>query len=345
MSTPVSISSKEPLTKRLWSFCFALEPMRHAWWELLIFRFVIAWCAWDTLAGPSRFHSQPVPHGIAAWGVDFSWLGSDEVAGWLVPLIAICLTAYLLLPLIQVRLCEASSGSPWRSRAMDWLGLVVLTPPLIASFGHGVLGNSQGAIGHTTQIVTSVLFAQWLGLAWGVLCSGKMALPHGYNSQQFAADLTRQIIAASYVASALTKLWLSSGNWLKETPYFGLQIAKATGQAYYEWLQPPDNAAWLAQFLIDHPWFAAALIGAGLPLELLVFVGLRNRRAALFFGVALAAFHCSVTEIMHLGFAYHKLFMFWMFGNAGWWIMAAVARLTGRHITTNTGVLPSSQSS
>ena len=343
MSAPVSISNTEPLTKRLWRFCFAVEPMRHAWWELLIFRFVVAWCAWDTLAGPSRFHSQPVPHGIAAWGVDFSWLGSDEVAGWLVPLIAVCLLAYLLLPLIQARLGEASGCSLWRYKVVDWLGVVVLTPPLIASFGHGVLGNSQGAIGHTTQIVTSVLFAQWLGLGWAALCSGRMALPRGYNSQQFAADLTRQIIAASYVASAFTKLWLSGGNWLKETPYFGLQIAKATGQAYYEWLQPPDNAAWLAQFLIDHQTVAILLIGVGLPLELFAFLGLHNRRAALFFGVCLAGFHCSVTEIMHLGFVFHKVILFWFFGNMGWWAVMAWRLVLGKGWPLPEGALASSQ--
>lgn len=329
--TPATPSfPSETLAKRIWRLCFAIEPMRHEWWELFIFRALIAWCAWETLSGPSRFHSQPVPHGIATWGVDFSWLGSEDVAECLVPIIGACLLTYLILPLLQAFLGSTRSDSPGASTKVDWICVIALTPPLIASFGHGVLGNSQGAIGHTTQIVTSVLFAQWLGLGWAAIRRDPAKLPHGYNSQQLAADWTRQLIAASYVASAITKLWISGGNWLKETPYFGLQIAKATGQAYYEWLTPPDNASWLAQFLIDHPIVATVLIGVALPLELFAFLGLHNRRAALFFGVSLAGFHCSVTEIMHLGFVFHKVILFWFFGNVGWWIVTAGKWVLGK---------------
>ena len=316
-------AGNESFLRRVWRFCFAIEPFRHEWWETLIFRFVIAWASWETLKGPSRFHSQPegLEHGIAKWGVDFSWLGSDSIMTWFVPFIGVCLLIYLLLPLVQ-DFTNKGRG------AIDWIVSLALLTPLYASFGHGVLGNSQGAIGHTTQIVTSVLFAQWLGITWAALRGGDAArLPHGYNSQQLAADWTRQLIAASYVASAITKLWISHGNWLKETPYFGLQIAKATGQAYYEWLQPPDNAAWLGQFLFDHPLIAAILIGVALPLELFAFIGLHNRRAALFFGVGLAGFHCSVTEIMHLGFVFHKVILFWFFGGVAWWIVTAIRKI------------------
>lgn len=332
MNATLSPSAPETLLKRLWRLCFAIEPFRHEWWETLIFRCLIGWAAWETLSGPSRFHSQPVPHGIATWGVDFSWLGSDATAAWLVPVTAVCLLVYIFLPLVQSFLLKPGPSSA--SNAIDWACVAALTLPLYTSFGHGVLGNSQGAIGHTTQIVTSVLFAQWLGLLWAAIRRDPARLPKGYNSQQLAADWTRQLIAASYVASAITKLWISGGNWLKETPYFGLQIAKATGQAYYEWLQPPDNAAWLGQFLFDHPSIATLLIGVALPLELFAFLGLHNRRAALFFGVCLAGFHCSVTEIMHLGFVFHKVILFWFFANVAWWLVEGGRWLLGKRSTS-----------
>lgn len=67
--------SSAPLWKRFLRFWFALEPMRHAWWETLTMRGIIAWAAWLTLRQPSPFDQYPQPHGLAVWGVDFTWLG------------------------------------------------------------------------------------------------------------------------------------------------------------------------------------------------------------------------------------------------------------------------------
>jgi hypothetical protein len=301
----------QPFWRRALRFCVGFEPMRHAWWETLIFRIVIAQVTWVSSAGPSRFHSQPAPHGLAAWGLDFSWVGSEDLARWFVPLIGACLLIYILLPLVRVV-----------PHVVNWITGIVLLPPLCVSFAHGTLGNSQGAIGHTAQIVTVALIAQCLASVWAAFRRDPSRLPNGYNAQQLAADWTRQLIAATYVVSAISKLVISNGNWWKEAPYFGLQIAKATGQAYYEWLAPPDNASWLAQFFIDHPLVAQLFIGIGLPLELFAFLALYNRRSALVFGLALYSFHATVTEMMHLGFVFHKLLLIALFVNPVWWAAA-----------------------
>ena len=80
MTSAVSNLAELPLWRRVLKFCLGFEPMRHAWWETLIFRIVIAQVTWESSAGASRFHSQPAPHGLAAWGLDFSWVGSEELA-------------------------------------------------------------------------------------------------------------------------------------------------------------------------------------------------------------------------------------------------------------------------
>ncbi len=307
MSADSSLSPHTPpWWRRALRFCLGFEPMYHAWWEMLLMRSGIAYVAWQTLRGHSPFMSQPTPHGFATWGLDFSWIGNEALSHYLIPLWGVCLFLY----------------------ALGLVPSLTLLPPLIASIAHGTLGNSQGGIGHTTQIVTAVLLAAWVASLWSLFCAKTgRKLPHGYNANQLGLDWSRQVIMATYVASAITKCLESEGGWLSDTPYFALQIVKATESAYYNYLVPADNAVWLAQALIDHPTLAKLLIGAALPLELFAFLGLLNRRSALFFGLALIGFHSSVTEVMNLGFVYHKSLLLGLFVNPVWWAVQAVERL------------------
>ncbi len=307
MNTDSSLpQSNLPLWRRCLRFCLGFEPMYHAWWEMILMRGGIAFVAWQTLRGHSPFMSQPTPHGFATWGLDFSWIGNEALSHYLIPLLAICLFLY----------------------AIGLVPSLTLLPPLIASIAHGTLGNSQGGIGHTTQIVTAVLLAAWLASIWSFFCAKThRRLPHSYTPAQLGLDWSRQVIMATYVASAITKCIESEGGWLSDTPYFALQIVKATESAYYNYLIPADNTVWLAQALIDHPTLAKLLIGAALPLEMLAFLGLLNRRSALFFGLSLIAFHSSVTEVMNLGFVYHKSLLLALFVNPVWWAVQAGEKL------------------
>ncbi|RBP37330.1 hypothetical protein DES53_11468 [Roseimicrobium gellanilyticum] len=298
--------SGAPWWKRFLRFWLAIEPMRHAWWETLSIRCIIAWAAWLTLRQPSPFDQQPQPHGLAVWGVDFTWLGKEALSPYLVPLWAVCLLLYVA----------------------NVFPVLTLFPVLVASIGLGVLGNSQGAIGHTTQVLTVVLLAQWMAYVWAAIQPRtRLSMPHGFTSQQLAADWGRQSLAATYVVSAITKLIESRGDWISDTPYFGLQVVKSEGMGYYDWLQPrlADSSAWLGQAMVDHPMITAVMLAGALPLELLVFLGLHNRRIALFFGVSLYFFHSTVTEVMQLGFLYHKLLLLALFVNPVFWVVRVVS--------------------
>ena len=135
------------------------------------------------------------------------------------------------------------------------------------------------------------------------------------------------MVAGTYVVSALTKLIQSHGLWFKDAPYFGLQITKALGMAKHGDYGPGRDLDWLAQFFIDHPSMAKLAIGGALPLELLAFLALRNRRSAALFGLGLFVFHSTVTEAMHLGFIYHKTLLIVLFVNPVWWLVAGVKKL------------------
>jgi hypothetical protein len=336
--------SGAPLWKRFLRFWFAIEPMRHAWWETLSIRCIIAWAAWLTLRQPSPFDQQPQPHGLAVWGVDFTWLGRENLSPSLVRLWAVCLVWYVVsdVPITKllawltdrfrssrlVRLVLRGLG--FLASVIEGGAVVALFPVLIASIGLGVLGNSQGAIGHTTQVLTVVLLAQWMAYVWSAIqpCT-RLPMPRGFTRPQLAVDWGRQALAATYVVSAITKLLESGGDWISDTPYFGLQVVKSEGMGYYDWLQPrlADSSAWLGQWMVDHPMITAVILAAALPLELLVFLGLCNRRIALFFGISLYVFHSTVTEVMQLGFLYHKLLLLALLVNPVFWLVAGIKKL------------------
>ena len=60
--------------------------------------------------------------------------------------------------------------------------------------------------------------------------------------------------------------------------------------------------------------------GLALPLELFAFLGLRNRRIALVFGLGLIAFHESVSVLTHLAFIFNKLLLLFLFVSPQWWL-------------------------
>lgn len=324
------------LWQRLRRYWFGYEPMRHHWWETFLMRVGVALIVWPTIGGTSRFTSQPVPHGMAApgWnfaaadggsfltrilpGMDFTWIGSEKlIKGTLFTLDLPGLPAWDVTMLTFWALSLVLY-------ALGVFPVITIVPALVASVAHGVLGNSQGAIGHTTQIVSVTLLAIWLAAVWGHLCQAfGWRRPHGLRQDQMELDWARQSVMATYVASALTKVYESGGNWMADTPYFGLQIAKSTDMAYYTHLVPADNAVWLAQYFVDHPLVAQIALGAGLPLELFAFFALLNRRIALVYGLALITFHQTVTEVMNLGFLYHKQLLLVLFVNPVFWAWMA----------------------
>lgn len=299
-------SSRSVWLARLRSW-FAWEPMRHAAWEMFLFRAGIAWCAWPPVSRPLTFTTQPAPHGIAVW-FDVTFCGNPQIIAWLAPLAAVCLLLYVF----------------------NVAAVFTLVLPLTLSFAMGALLNSQGAINHTVQITTVVLLSQWLAALWCATLRRRQPLAPGtLTNDQLAADWTRQVVMSTYVVSAISKLIESGGLWFRDTHYFGLQIVKSSGMAKYGDTGPGNDVQWLAQYIIDHPWVATILLGAALPLELFAFLGVLNRRMALFFGLSLFVFHSTVTEVMHLDFGFHKTLLLVLFVNPVWWVAQGFSWIIG----------------
>ncbi len=251
---------------------------------------------WETGA----WTSQKFPNGLAHW-VDVTWIGKAPPGWGLKALTAAGLAAYVWGRLPVLGLLAA-------------LGLSVVI---------GTLGNSQGAINHSTQLVSLMLLGQFLvygaaGLAGG---AGEWVRP-SVAWQRRAVYAATVVIAASYVVSGVMKLVNSHFRWLEEAPYLAVQLLKTNWSHYHDTLEMPPG--WLqvaTQALVDHPNGARLFFGSGLLIELAGFVVLINRRWAAAGGLAIIALHLSISQVMSLNFVNHMAAaLIFLVNVPGWWM-------------------------
>ncbi len=290
-------------------------------WEVVLVRLLFAVLVWDTQTGwisywkePARavramvenartfdirWESQPHPNGLAYF-FDFTFLSNDAVEKPLRYAMGISLALYVL-------------GVP---------GAFSLAIPLFMCIGASTLANSQGSVGHTAQGLHLALLAAWLAALYAFVQKRRgRPLKYGYRSGELEIDWARQALAATYVVSALTKLVKSKGLWFIDAKYFPLHVLKNNEMQYYDTLNPAARALdWLPEVMLQHPHWCQFLFGIALPLELFAFVALRNRRVAAVFGLALIAFHESVTQLTHLAFIFNKLLLLILFVTPWFWL-------------------------
>ncbi len=329
----MSAEASAPPASRLRSLCrgwLRLEPVRHAGWEIAVMRLVFAMLVWDVHSGwinywrqpwqavlqmalPSRWNdvpyaSQPHPNGLGMW-LDFSCMAGNATEPWLLMAAGVSLLLYVI-------------GIP---------AAFSLAVPLLTGIGTATLINSQGAIGHIAQGLHLCLLMVWLAGVWALVCKKRgRPLPCEFNAGQLEMDWARQGLAASYVVSAITKLVESKGRWFIEARYFPLGLVKNNDMQYYDTLDASARGLdWLPQFLMEHPLMCQFLFGIALPLELFVFLGLRNRGLAAWFGIGLIGFHETVTQLTHLSFIFNKLLLLILFVNPLWWLSKGAGRLAG----------------
>ena len=238
---------------------------------------------WETGA----WTTQKFPNGIAHFA-DLTWIGQSPPGwGWKGLTLA-GLAAYVA----------------------GWLPAPGLLPALFFSIIIGTLGNSQGAINHSTQMVSMILLAQFLVYiipqGQGVEKSVTHWIRPSLRTQQQVIWWSTVVIASSYVVCGVVKLTNSNFMWLYETPFLAVQLLKTNWAHYHDTLEMPP--AWLqtaTQTLVDHPNLARLFFGSGLLIELLAFTVLINRRWALAGGLAIIAMHLSISQIMSLNFLTH----------------------------------------
>jgi hypothetical protein len=282
---------------------FSLRPFHESQVTLFLLRFIVVLLVWDTHSGwiahwdqplaaivdmarnplswDMVYTTQPAPNGLASLGLDLTWLARD---GFEKTLRFLALGSLLL----------------YLARVPTWLSLAVPTWFGILS---GTLSNSQGHIGHITQMLHVTLLCLWVADVWRVLTRNKM---DSLDAQRLQAHVGRQAIAAGYVVSALTKLYDTGGAWISNARYAPLQMVKNNDMKFFQDLDPAfQKLNSLAQLMMDHPMLSQLLFGLGLPLELFALLGCRNKMLAWMIGIALILFHVGVLQLMSLFFPFN----------------------------------------
>jgi hypothetical protein len=300
---------------------FNYEPAIPQRYEIVILRVVLAlliweqqsmWtqALWDPIAtlkaivlNPFTINfaetTQPEPNGLAAW-FDLTWLTHDPIERTLRALSAMSLLAFMagLRPAIS------------------------LLVPMMFGIGYAALRNSQGAIGHSAQPVYLVALAVWATSVWSTWQARRgHRLPDGLSAGALEWRFAQQAFVATYVVSALTKLYTSGLGWITTTRYLPLHIVKGSQMEYHDTLNAAAlQHSWLPQVMMEHPLLCSLIFGVALPMELGAFLMLRNRRLAAILGMGLLMFHGVVTELMSLSFIFNKAFLITLFITPWWWV-------------------------
>jgi hypothetical protein len=279
------------------------EP--HPLYERLFIRAAFALVLLATTPRQLNVQLLPQPNGLARL-VDLSFLTNSSA-----------LTACHYLVLIALGF--------YVTGILLWLALPVL---LLINVAINSILNSQGAIGHSTQIVSLVLLAQTAAYCYGSWRRTRFGESAAATDER-AIWWSQQTIAATYFVAGLTKLIETNGTWVFRARFVGVDIVKTTYQEYYNRLDPAglDWRLGIAQFAAAHGVVAAALAAVGLFLELFAPLMLLNRWWGLALGCAFLVFHNCLDQVMALQFLFNQLLvLIFMVGPIFW--IAQVIRAT-----------------
>lgn len=254
--------------------------------------------------GRITFESQPVPTGIAKWwDLDLTWIGEPALQPWL----------WII--------CIASLGVYVFGRGLMLLPpLIILTVVMITS---RTLENSQGFMYHIYQVVGLVLLAQAIaGIVYAVvkLCGWA---PKNRNINDYIIRFAQIAVVGAYMLAGTSKFIYSDGEWIQNSPYFGIDIIRTNRQNFYADLEgdrPYEEARAEAARLLEEPTRARLMMGTGLLLELAAFLALFHRVLAMIVGIAVMAFHILIADLMELYFIHNEHVAFILFVNPVFWI-------------------------
>jgi hypothetical protein len=193
------------------------------------------------------------------------------------------------------------------------------------------LGNSDGGIGHSYQMVSLILLAQAVVVVVIAIKSRSFGWLSDGQTDTFLAYYAQIMIVLCYVTSGITKVKNSDGDWIWNSPYFAADIVKAEYQTHYSRLDEPLDEASIARghWLVEHPMVARLLFAPGLFFELLAFFALLSRQWALLFGLALIGMHSFIEFFMSLDFfLFQACVAIWLV-NPAWWIYSGIRRING----------------
>jgi hypothetical protein len=216
-------------------------------------------------------------------------------------------------------------------------GLVVpvaLIAMLFANVTIATLNVSQGAVGHSGQVIGIPLLLQTIAILivlaprWGGL---RNLVALSAPAERLLVDWTRQGVVATYLVTGCTKLIVSQGRWAGRGAEFVMQIEKAQTEALHDTgVAVSDLAQRVTGFLAEHPFCASVMLTVALAVELTAPLALLNRRMSGLIGLLLLGFHIANGFLMRLPFLENRWMLMIFFINVPFWMWAGARRLTKR---------------
>lgn len=280
-------------------------------WEMLLMRFLCSLLFFDALPDGIEFSTMPYPTGFGQW-IDVTFLAAPGVWDTLKWLTIPFLIAYTL--------------GRFTLPALAYLTLLLIA--------YGTLRNSQGAIGHNTQLVALVLLAQWVMCLWesirGARNNGRWSWTDDLSRQRLIIHAARVMIAAAYLTTAISKIDRSNGHWLWDTPNLSVQIIKTQSNDYYNTLEyvSPVLLETLPNAMAEHPFLTRVLFSPGLLLELFFFLALLGRGWSAVLGIATIILHQLISRLMSLDFPNHEILLWIFFVNVPYWVYLGITKIT-----------------
>ena len=272
-------------------------------WEMFLMRLFCSILFYDALADGVEFATMPYPHGFGKW-IDVTFLAQPGL--------------WDTLKLLTIPFLLAYTLGRFTLPALTYVTLLLIA--------YGTLRNSQGAIGHNTQLVALVLLAQWVMCLWesirGARLTGRWAWVDDVPRQRLMIHAARIMIAATYLTTAISKIDRSNGMWIWDTPNLSVQVIKTQSADYYNTLEPvsPLLMETIPNAIAEHPWLTRIIFAPGLLLELFFFLALMGRGWSFFMGVFTIILHVMISALMGLDFPNHEFLIAIFFVNIPYWI-------------------------
>jgi hypothetical protein len=296
---------------------FRLEPIQHYWWEHLVFRAALAFLMLTAMpfiwslndARHPSLYSLPLPSGIGAVFPGITALSDPGVFK---------IVRYTVFLAAALYVCGV--GIP-----------LALTYIFIVDMCLGSLEASQGAHGHSRQ----TMGLAYLGLAMGAWVVCFLKHRGGWKSlfwassaaQDFIMNWGRQLVAAAYAVSAVTKEKKSEGLWFLQSESFILAVMKAQKEAVIKGVPISEEAQEFASWMALHPLLSTLMLLSAWLLEISAPLMLLNRRMALVLGLLFWVFHYVNGWFMGLGFPLNRWIITVMFINLPFWVYASYRKL------------------
>jgi hypothetical protein len=207
--------------------------------------------------------------------------------------------------------------------------------------------NSQGFTHHGNQIISLILCAQALVVVFFPLARRVLGrafrFPPGVTRDGYLLYMSQAVIAGVYLTSVWSKMDESDGRWIQNLPNISVQLIKTHRQEFYT--DPAKTSLTRtaevpsAQWMIRSPFLTRLLLGGGLFLEALVWLGLAHRGWALVIGGSVIVMHLMIGWLMKLYFDLNAWASLIFFINLPYWALQLRAWAEQRRAQAGTGLI------